>query len=918
MNLPNSRSMRHLFFTLRSSLLICTLFTFQVTAQATEPTVAASGLSVTIGLCNQLDLSWVNGDGSSRLVVAREGSAVSVNPQDGIQYNDSPVFGSGSDLGSGNFVVYAGSNNTLTVRGLTGGQAYHFKVFEYNGNGITTDYLLTNAPSGNRTPNGLEINFTINDSTLCAGQSTVMAVTPAGGGRTYAWNPGSGLSSTTGTQVTATPSVTTTYTVVGLDNNACRDTVRQTITVFPLPTVTMQAFSAVCDNASPITLTGGSPVGGTYSGLGVSAGIFNPAAVGPGTYTIQYTYTDGNSCSASTSRSITVNPAPNVTLGVFAPICSNGAPRLLSGGNPTGGTYSGAGVNANIFNPAIAGAGNTLITYTVTNVFGCSDSDTSGIQVNAAPAVNFSALSAVCSAEPPFVLTGGSPAGGTYSGNGVNAGFFNPALAGNGSFVLTYSYTNGLGCTATDTSSITVNASPIVTLGTFNNVCVNAAAFTLTGGTPAGGSYSGAGVVGTTFRPSLAGTGNHYIYYTSTTAQGCASTDSSAITVYALPTVSLPTFPSTCRNTPAFLLSGGLPSGGSYSGPGVSSNIFNPNVTGTGTHVIIYSYTDSLGCSASTANTITVNAPPSVAFGTLAPVCLNTTPFTLSGGSPSGGNYNGPGVSANQFNAAVAGTGLQTLSYTYTDSNSCSNTASGSIFVNSLPSVSFASLSDRCVNAGPLTLSGGSPAGGFYSGTAVSGTTFFPGIAGSGAFVLTYSFTDNNSCTGSDTSLILVNPAPLPNLGRDTTVCAFASISLTAGITFSTYAWSNGASTPAITVDTTGRGLGTFPFRLTVTNSFGCANRDTIAVTFDICNDIQEAGALAGLVVYPNPARDEVQVSSEHPLDLRWFNETGVLVRTDRLVAGVNKIASGLPAGIYLLQFLGKDRQRVLRLVLLP
>ena len=78
--------------------------------------------------------------------------------------------------------------------------------------------------------------------------------------------------------------------------------------------------------------------------------------------------------------------------------------------------------------------------------------------------------------------------------------------------------------------------------------------------------------------------------------------------------MTLPTFPSTCRNTPAFLLSGGIPAGGSYSGPGVSSNIFNPNVAGTGTHVIIYSYTDSLGCSASTANTITVNIPPTVTF----------------------------------------------------------------------------------------------------------------------------------------------------------------------------------------------------------------------------------------------------------------------------------------------------------------
>ena len=72
------------------------------------------------------------------------------------------------------------------------------------------------------------------------------------------------------------------------------------------------------------------------------------------------------------------------------------------------------------------------------------------------------------------------------------------------------------------------------------------------------------------------------------------------------------------------------------------------------------------------------------------------------------------------------------------------------------------------------------------------------------------SYTDSNSRTGSDTSAIRVNPAPLPNLGADTTVCADGSITLTAGTTFSTYVWSNGANTPSITIDTTGRGMGTF------------------------------------------------------------------------------------------------------------
>ena len=903
-------SPRTLFF-----LVFCLSFTLASRAAAQEPAIQASNLSVTVGLCNQLDLTWTNGDGAERIVIARSGNAVNQAPADGNQYNASSVFGSGDNLGLGNFVVYAGSGNSFSVTGLTGGQTYHFAVFEYNGSGGGTDYLLSGAPTGSETATGASVNVSANDPTLCAGQSATLT---ASGGLNYAWSPASGLSATTGNPVTATPSVTTTYTVVGIDINGCRDTAYQALTVFPLPTVSLGAFSAVCANAPAFTLTGGTPAGGTYSGLGVSSGSFNPASVGAGNYAIQYTYTDGNGCSASASSSITVNPAPTVTIGSFSPVCANSSPFALTGGSPVGGTYSGPGVSSGIFNPAVAGTGNAVITYTYTNAFNCVASDTSVIVVSAAPTVSFSALSSVCSNDAAFTLTGGSPAGGTYSGTGVSAGSFNPAAAGNGTFVLTYSYTNGSGCSASDTSAITVNQSPTVTLGTFNNVCVNAAAFSLTGGSPGGGTYSGAGVVGTTFRPSQAGAGDHYIYYTYTSAQGCSATDSSAITVYALPAVTLPTFPSTCRNTPAFLLSGGIPAGGSYSGPGVSSNIFNPNVAGTGTHVIIYSYTDSLGCSASTANTITVNTPPTVTFGTLNAVCLNAAPFTLSGGSPSGGTYNGPGVTSNQFTASVAGAGLQTLSYTYTDSNSCSNSASGSIFVNALPTVTFASLPDRCVNAGPLALSGGSPAGGVYSGTAVGGTNFYPGIAGPGTFTITYSYTDSNSCTGSDTSAIRVNPAPLPNLGADTTVCADGSITLTAGTTFSTSVWSNGANTPSITIDTTGRGMGTFSFRLTVTNSFGCAGRDTIAVTFDICNGVSAPGQLDVLQVYPNPAQQELRINSAERIDVRWFDETGMLVRTDRLFAGTNRIAPGLPAGIYFLRFERDGLMQTIRVILLP
>ncbi len=72
---------------------------------------------------------------------------------------------------------------------------------------------------------------------------------------------------------------------------------------------------------------------------------------------------------------------------------------------------------------------------------------------------------------------------------------------------------------------------------------------------------------------------------------------------------------------------------------------------------------------------LTVNANPSVTFSPLSEVCSNDPAFSLTGGSPSGGTYNGPGVNANTFDPAAAGFGIHTLQYTYTDANGCSGSA---------------------------------------------------------------------------------------------------------------------------------------------------------------------------------------------------------------------------------------------------
>jgi hypothetical protein len=82
----------------------------------------------------------------------------------------------------------------------------------------------------------------------------------------------------------------------------------------------------------------------------------------------------------------------------------------------------------------------------------------------------------------------------------------------------------------------TVQGLPNVNAGVYPGICINAAPVALNG-SPAGGSWSGTGVVGSTFDPSLSGTGLHQITYTYSDSTGCSSAAVTNIVVNALPVV---------------------------------------------------------------------------------------------------------------------------------------------------------------------------------------------------------------------------------------------------------------------------------------------------------------------------------------------------------------------------------------------
>jgi hypothetical protein len=143
-----------------------------------------------------------------------------------------------------------------------------------------------------------------NDITICAGEPVTLN---ASGADSYNWNN----NVSNGVQFTVTS--TDTYVVEGTNSLGCMKADSLIITVNSLPTVSLAAFNSICDTAGIVNLTGGSPAGGTYSGISVSNNAFN-TSIGVGTYPITYSYTNNNNCSASSLNDLTVIECSNVGL----------------------------------------------------------------------------------------------------------------------------------------------------------------------------------------------------------------------------------------------------------------------------------------------------------------------------------------------------------------------------------------------------------------------------------------------------------------------------------------------------------------------------------------------------------------------------------------------------------------------------
>lgn len=559
------------------------------------------------------------------------------------------------------------------------------------------------------------ITVTPSSDAICNGETASFTASGAGN---YQWFIGATLVGT-GPLFNTSPAITTTYTVSG-NSGGCPGSATVPVTVYPVTNVNAGANQTFCDQAIGVQLNG-FPSPGTWSGPNVSAGgIFTPVPDELGPVTLTYTHIDGNGCTNDDDVTITVQDLVQVAYaGPDTFFCQSSIPVTLPA-SPLGGTWIGAGPGGQ-FTP------NTVGPFIVTYNFGtgtCATTDQVQVQVLPAPTLTVPVDFARC-ANAAAVPLNATPVGGSWVGPGVSGPpyVFDPAVAGAGSHVLNYTYSDGSGCTSTAQTTATVNSIPVVDAGPDVTLCDQPIPFQLNA-SPAGGTWSATTMAvtpGGSVTP--AGVGTDVFTYTYTDNAGCTASDQTTVEVIA---IDQPAFAG--NDTTVCVNSGGLqliavPAGGTWSGPQVSSSgVFDTDVPGTFT--LTYSV-GSATCLLQDQVTVVVNALPVVDAGEEIATCQDGGLQVLTA-DPPGGIWSGNGVdAAGNFDPLAAVTGGNPVTYTYTDPGTgCINSANTLVTVNPLPVAAFSNAPIACANV-PFLFTNSSSGGSNYEWTFGDGATSF-------------------------------------------------------------------------------------------------------------------------------------------------------------------------------------------------
>jgi gliding motility-associated-like protein len=809
---------------------------------------------------NQVTVQWNNIGANSLSVSATNQFGCSSAPIDyEIVVTAAPTVNAGNDVALciGSQTQLTGSTsanpgytiNWTPVGIVSGGTTLTPTVAPTN----TTDYVLT-INIGNGCFGRDTVRVTINDPQvdagsnveICSGESTQLNATATSG--TLLWSPSAGLNNVTIPNPIATPTSTTTYTVQLTDALGCIATDNVTVSVAPVVNLTVSPDATVCEG-NCITLTANGATTYLWSpSLGLSSTTSStPQACPLNTQTYQVIGFN-NFCTDTAFVTLTVPPAIQADAGTDVSLCL-GESTQLNGSGATHYSWSPAiGLNNNnIANPIASPTVSTTYTLTITDDFGCIDTDQIVVTVNPLPTAHAGEDKGICistsngASIPSETLNG--------SGNGIpswspsiglsDPSIFNPIINPDTDTEYVLTVTSPFGCINRDTVFVQVFDAVPTFAGDSAFICPGESV--VIGGNPsalgANTTYlwspsiylDNASLPNPTATPDVS-----RWFYLVTNNDTCNGIDSVYITVRTPPTIVASSDVTICNgNSTQLNASGGVSYLWNNSTSLNNISIANPIASPTSTTTYTVTGTDVFGCSNTDEVMVTVNSLPTISAGTNAPICAgNSIQLNATGGV----NYSWSPINTLDDPALSnpVATPSSTTTYTVvgTDANLCSASATVIITVNPLPNVLISGANAVCIgNSTTLTASGASN----YVWTAhpTLSNVSIPNPVATPTVTTTYEVTgtDANSCVNSTTFEVAVNLLPTISAGNPATICQGQSTGLQASGGVS-YVWNNGAwlSNTGIS-NPTATPPSTTTFTVVGTDQNGCENTDNVTIT---------------------------------------------------------------------------------------